>query len=521
MVVTEQREATKVGIKILRDGGNAVDAAIAVAYALAVVDPCCGNIGGGGFMLVRMHDGREIFIDFRERAPLRATRNMYLDARGNLVAERSRKGWLAVGTPGTVAGMERARAEYATMSRAALMAPAIALARDGFTLRASDAEPFKEAHQPLHLAAGEVLRQPQLAHTLERISSGGADAFYRGPIAGAIVAASRAGGGILTLGDLAEYRVEESPPLHCNYLGYTIASAPPPSSGGVTLCEILNVIGSYPLAAWGWHRARSLHYITEAERRAFADRNAYLGDPDFVHDPVTQLLSAAYAAKVRASIEPGRATPSSAVTPGLGGAGAPALPEHSQTTHFSIVDRSGNAVAVTYTLNAWFGAGVVAGDTGFLLNDEMDDFTTKAGAANMYGLVQGEPNAIVPGKRPLSSMAPTIVTDGDRLVMVTGSPGGSKIITTVLETILNVFVYGMRAQPAVDAPRTHMQWLPDALEYEPGAFSETTARKLWAMGYALRLASHWGCAETIVVNRDGTLDGGSDRRRPSGAAIGY
>ena len=514
MVVTEQHDATRVGIGVLRAGGNAVDAAVAVGYALAVTDPCCGNIGGGGFMLIRMHDGRERFLDFRETAPRRATRTMYLDAGGDVRPGASTKGWLAVGVPGTVAGLETARREYGTMSRERLLAPAIALARDGFTLVAGDRVPIGGPRaQP-----GARYAQPLLAHTLELIARDGADAFYRGPIARAIVAASEANGGILTLDDLANYRIEERAPLHCAFHGYDIASAPPPSSGGVTLCEILNVIASYPLAAWGWHSARAVHYVTEAERRAYADRNAYLADPGFVRNPVAQLLSTQYAAALRAQIQPDRATPSAGVKPGLGAAWS----EGADTTHYSIVDGSGNAVAVTYTINDDFGAGVMAGDTGFFLNDEMDDFTAKPGVPNLYGLVQGARNGIAPAKRPLSSMAPTIVTQHGMLRMVTGSPGGSRIITIVLETILNALVYGMSAQAAVDAPRTHMQWLPDALHYEPRALSPATSQELRAMGYPLRRVAQWGSAQAILVDpRTGALQGGSDRRVASGAAMGY
>jgi gamma-glutamyltranspeptidase / glutathione hydrolase len=540
MVVTAQHEATKVGVEVLRAGGNAVDAAVAVGYALAVADPCCGNIGGGGFMVIRLHDGRERFIDFRERAPLRATRTMYLDAHGNVRPFASRKGWLAVAVPGTVAGLEAARQEFGTMSRARLLAPAIALARNGFVFTADDLPPFtgsrtegytgayEFARQPnvaaIFLPEGQLPRpgvrflQPQLAHTLELIARGGSDGFYRGSIARAIVAASAANGGILTAADFAEYRVEESTPVHCAFGVYEIISAPPPSSGGVTLCEILNIIAPYPLRQWGWHSVSSIHYVTEAERLAYADRNTYLGDPDFVHNPVARLLAPAYAAKLRTKIDPNRATPSVAVRPGLG----PASNEGSDTTHYSIVDRWGNAVAVTYTLNDWFGAGVIAGSTGFFLNDEMDDFTAKPGTANMYGLVQGVTNDIAPGKRPLSSMAPTIVTENGALRMVTGSPGGSRIITIVLETILNALTYGMSAQAAVDAPRTHMQWLPDRLEYEPHAFSDRTARRLVLMGYALQYVPQWGSAQAIVVDpKTRALEGGSDRRTPAGSAQGY
>ncbi len=540
MVVTEQHYATNIALAVLKRGGNAVDAAVAAAYALAVVDPCCGNIGGGGFMIVRMHDGRERFIDFREKAPLRATRTMYLDAAGNVVPGLSIKGYLSAGVPGTVMGMEVARKKFGTMSRAALMAPAIALARDGFRVQPGDLIPFAGAaaegyggaytfaKQPNvraifmrggHLPRpGDVLVQRQLARTLERISRGGARAFYRGAIARAVVAASRAHGGILSLADFARYSVDISRPVRCAYRGYEIASAPPPSSGGVTICEILNVLSAYPLGAWGWHSVKSAHYTIEAERRAYADRNEYLGDPHFVRNPVARLLSPQYAAKLRAEIRPLRATPSVLVHPGLGPVGH----ENLDTTHFSIVDRWGNAVGVTYTINDWFGAGVIAGDTGFFLNDEMDDFTSKPGVPNMFGLVQGEANDIQPGKRPLSSMAPTIVTRNGKIFMVTGSPGGARIITIVLDTIQNVIDYGMNVQEAVDAPRMHMQWLPDQVQYEPGAFPPGVKASLAKMGYAFKEIPSWGSAQAIVVDpKTGVRYGGTDRRRPSGLALGY
>lgn len=514
MVATAQHDATQVGVDILRAGGNAVDTAVAVGYALAVSDPCCGNIGGGGFMLIRLHDGRERFIDFRERAPLRATATMYLDARGNVRPNASLRGWLAVGVPGTVAGLETARREFGTKSRERLIAPAVALARDGFVLAAGD-ELLPDGKTPL---PGTRFRQPQLARTLELVAKDGPGAFYQGPIARTIVAASRANGGILTMDDFAGYRVEEAPPLHCSFDGYEIIGAPPPSSGGVTLCEILNIIAPYPLARWGRHDAMSIHYVTEAERLAYADRNAYLGDPDFVHDPVAQLLAPEYAARLRAKIKPERATLSADVHPGL----SISASEGADTTHYSIVDRWGNAVAVTYTINDSFGADVEAGNTGFFLNDEMDDFTSKPGVPNLYGLVQGSQNAIAPGKRPLSSMAPTIVTRDGKLAMVTGSPGGSRIITIVLETLLNALVYGMDAQAAVDAPRTHMQWLPDLLQYEPGALSGATSQRLAQMGYALHQFPPWGSAQAIVIDpATGVLEGGSDRRTPAGSAQGY
>jgi gamma-glutamyltranspeptidase/glutathione hydrolase len=538
MVVTEQRLASQAGLEVLERGGNAVDAAVAVGYALAVVDPCCGNVGGGGFMLIRMHDGRERFIDFREKAPLRATRDMYLDANGNVVPNRSRKGWLAIGVPGTVMGFDRALTEFGTMQRPEVMAPAIRLARDGFVLNSGDLIPFAGAPTQGYTGAstfaqpnvrtiwmsdgqmphaGERIVQTNLANTLQEISDGGTAAFYKGSIARAVVDASNANGGILSMQDFAAYTVGESSPLQCEYHGLTVISAPPPSSGGVTLCQILNIISPYPLADWGWHSVREAHYVVEAERRAYADRNEYLGDPAFVNNPIAALLSPAYAAQLRAQIDPQHATPSSQIKPGL----HIDLHENAQTTHYSIVDGAGNAVAVTYTINDWFGSSVIAGNTGFFLNDEMDDFTSKPGVPNGFGLVQGAMNDIQPGKRPLSSMAPTMVLRNGKLAMVTGSPGGSRIITIALETILNAFDFGMDAQAAVDAPRIHMQWLPDAIDYEPNALTDATMSALHGDGYTLREIPFWGSAQAIVVLPDGTLQGGTDRRRPAGAALGY
>ncbi len=511
MVVTQQHLASEVGREVLERGGNAVDAAVAVGYALAVVDPCCGNIGGGGFMLVRMRDGRERFIDFREEAPLRATRTMFLDARGNPIASKSRKGWLAVGVPGTVLGLETARREYATMSREALMAPAIAIARTGFRLVRGDAMGW------LTVRNGYV-RRPQLARTLALVARYGERAFYRGSIARAIVAASTAGGGILSLRDFETYHVVERMPLHCSYHGYAIATAPPPSGGGVTLCEILGILQPYPIASWPWHGVREAHDVVEAERLAYADRNAFLGDPAFVRNPVGKLLSPAYLARLRASIRSSAATPSSDVRAGAGTIAR----EGADTTHYSIVDAAGNAVAVTYTINDFFGAGVTAGDTGIIMNDEMDDFTAKPGAPNLYGLVQGAANAVAPGKRPLSSMTPTIVTKGGALFMVTGSPGGSRITTIVLETLLDVLDDRMSVAQAVDAPRIHMQWLPDEVQYEPGALGAVTMQRLEAEGYTFREFRSWGSAEAIVVDpRTHHLEGANDRRSPQGSAAGY
>ena len=521
MVATAQHDATAAGLSILREGGNAIDAAVAIAYALAVTHPCCGNIGGGGFMLVRMHDGREAFIDFREKAPLRARRDMYLNKSGAVVPHASTDGFLAVGVPGTVMGMERARSLFGTLPRTTLMEPAIALARGGFVLTPPDVRNLSGAPRAFLGAngtpfTGEHFVQRDLAASLEAISKGGAAAFYRGSIARAVVRESERHGGILSMQDFAQYTVDAIAPIHCRYRGYEIISAPPPSSGGITLCETLNIIAPYRFASWGWNAPQSVHITAEAERRAYADRNTYLGDPAFVRNPTGELLSPGYAARLRSTIEPNRATPSDEVKPGLGAVSY----ESAQTTHFSVVDRYGNAVAVTYTINDGYGAKVMA--AGFLLNDEMDDFTSKPGVPNLYGLVQGVRNGIQPGKRPLSSMTPTIVTRNGKLFMVTGSPGGSHIITIVLNTLQNVIDYGMNAQAAVDAPRTHMQWLPDALQYEPGAFTAAQQERLRAMGYHLVQTPAWGSAEAIVVDpHTGTLYGGSDRRAPAGSAAGY
>jgi gamma-glutamyltranspeptidase/glutathione hydrolase len=437
-------------------------------------------------------------------------------------------------------GMERARTEFGTLPRATLMAPAIAIADKGFVLTPGDMVPFEgsrtEGHtdaysfetQPNIRAiwmpdgtfahAGERIVQKNLARTLRMISADGADAFYRGSIAAAVVAASKTNGGILTLEDFAKYTVDEAQPIHCNYRGYEITAAPPPSSGGTTMCEILNIISPYPFERWGWHSTQETHYLVEAERRAYADRNEYLGDPAFVKNPVAQLLDPAYAAKLRAAIGESKAMPSKDIKPGLN----ISVHENEDTTHFSIVDKDGNAVAVTYTLNDWFGSSVMAGDTGFFLNDEMDDFTVKVGAPNLYGLVQGVRNDIEPGKRPLSSMSPTIVTKNGKLAMVTGSPGGSRIITIALETMLNTFDFGMSAAQAVDAPRIHMQWLPDEIQYEPGAMTDAVMQQLSNDGYAFKSVPMWGSAQAIVIDpKTGLMYGGSDRRRPAGAAIGY
>jgi gamma-glutamyltranspeptidase / glutathione hydrolase len=543
MVVTAQHFASDVGAAVLRQGGNAIDAAVAVGYALAVTHPCCGNLGGGGFMTIHLADGRNTFINFRERAPLAASADMFLDAHGNPILDSSIHGYLAAGVPGSVMGLESAREEYGSMPRAALLAPAIRLAEQGFTLTRADVDVFLDGNDAfrqqanvssvfLHdgepLKVGDRVVQQDLARTLRAISDGGTQAFYHGAIAAAVVAASRAHGGLLTQEDFAAYTVTESRPITCAYRGYAVLSAPPPSSGGVTLCEMLRVLEPYPLNALGFHSSASIHLLTEAMRYAYRDRNAYLGDPAFVDNPVDRLLSDRHIQSIQAQIRPHRAGVSAALR-----AGAP-TDEHANTTHYSIVDRAGNAVSVTYTINDSFGAKVIAGDTGFFLNDEMDDFAAKPGTPNLYGLVQGKANAIAAGKRPLSSMTPTIVLKDGRPVLIVGTPGGSRIITTVLQVIVNVIDHGMSLQEAVDAPRIHHQWLPDTLASEPFALSADTAAALTRMGYHLVPLQIWSAGNSVEAigiapsdpaqaaalkfPRPGEFYGAADARAPAGSA---
>jgi gamma-glutamyltranspeptidase/glutathione hydrolase len=530
MVASSQHLATMVGVEILKQGGNAVDAAVAVGYALAVVHPCCGNVGGGGFMVIHLKDGKNVFLDFREKAPLKATVTMYQDAKGNVVPGRSTDTYLGVGVPGTVMGMNAALKKEGTLPLHAVIAPAIKLARDGFVLQQGDVDLMNLdvatfAKYPNVAAiflnhghpyvAGDRLRQPQLAHTLELIDRSHGKAFYHGEIARAVVAASQAHGGILSMKDFADYSVTWEAPIRCAYNGYTVVSAPPPSSGGVTICQILQMLEPYPLAQWGYGSVKSMHYLIEAERRAFADRNTYLGDPAFVHNPVEELLSPQHISKMRETIKPDVATRSSAISGSLGPI------EGTDTTHYSVVDKDGNAVAVTYTVNGDFGNGQIAGDTGFFLNNEMDDFTSKPGVPNMFGLVQGATNQVEPGKRPLSSMSPTIVLHDDKLFMVTGSPGGSTIISTTLESILNAVTFGMNMQQAVDAPRLHEQWLPDVVFVEPGLLTPEAQATLEGMGHRFKSES-WGEDEGILVDPNtGLLEGANDRRVPAGLAAGY
>ena len=540
MVVTAQHLATEVGVDVLKRGGNAVDAAVAVAYALAVVYPAAGNIGGGGFMTVQLADGRKTFIDFREKAPLAASANMYLDKDGNVIPGLSTDGHLAVGVPGTVSGMEYVLKKYGTQPRAQLIAPAIAYAEKGFVLDQGDVDmlhtttaDFRKDTKdlaPIFLnrgepfKVGEKLVQKDLAKTLRAISSKGADGFYKGWVAKALVDSSQAGKGIITQADLDKYQTRELAPVECDYRGYHVVSAPPPSSGGVVICEIMNILEGYPMTDLGYHSAQGMHYQIEAMRHAYVDRNSYLGDPDFIKNPVAHLLDKDYAASLRAAIVPNKAGISAEIKPGV------APHEGSNTTHYSIVDHWGNAVGVTYTLNNWFGARVMASKTGVILNDEMDDFTVKVGVPNMFGLVQGEANAIAPYKTPLSSMSPTIVTKDGKPVMVVGTPGGSRIITATLLTMLNVIDYGMTIQEAVDAPRFHQQWMPESTNLEPFTVSADTRKILESWGHKFTGAQPANHVAAILVGApalgakpvgNNRFYGANDPRRNTGEALGY
>lgn len=552
MVVSSQHLASQAGADILKAGGNAVDAAVAVGYAQAVVNPCCGNIGGGGFMTLHLADGKNIFINFRETAPASASADMYLDKDGNLIKDASLYGYLAAGVPGTVKGLDYALEKYGTMKREQVMAPAIKLARDGFILTRADTDvldtttarfkqdpeaariflkPDGSAFQP-----GDRLIQSDLANTLERIAKEGPPAFYEGEIPQIVEKASQAGGGKLTAKDFADYTISEVAPVTCTYRGYEFISAPPPSSGGVTICQTLNILEGYDLKAMGFNSADYIHTLTEAMRHSYMDRNTFLGDPAFVKNPTEKLTSKAYAEELRKEIIPGKATPSAQVQPGTG------PHEKPETTHYSVVDNKGNAVSTTYTINGRFGAVVIPPGTGFFLNDEMDDFTTKIGEKNMYGLVQGERNAIAPGKRPLSSMSPTIVTKDGKIFLVLGSPGGSRIISITLQTALNIIDHGMAPQEAVNAPRIHHQWLPDEVYYEQRGVSKDSLNLLDKMGYKMVEQTPWGAAELIMVGlpgaagvsadssgndaavsgkvREGYLYGANDVRHPAGEAAG-
>jgi len=549
IVVSTKELASRAGVEIMQAGGNAVDAAVATGFALAVVHPAAGNIGGGGFMLIRMADGKTHFVDYREKAPAAATRDMYLDAQGNVIPDASEIGYKSIGVPGSVAGMVYAERKYGKLALKEVMAPAIKLARDGYELTWEEARDLHERHladfpesrrvfqrNGDYYRAGETLRQPDLARTLERIAEN-PDDFYHGSLARELAAALQKGGGLITLDDLAHYEVKEREPVRGTYRGYEIISAPPPSSGGIVLIESLNILEGYDLANMGSRSAESIHFSVEAFRRAFFDRAEFMGDPDFSRIPVAQLVDKKYAAAWRDGIDAVHTTPSKelkrpavfneleqyAVTHPVA-----APHESNHTTHYSVVDADGNAVAVTTTINAWFGSRVTADGLGFLLNDEMDDFSEKPGVPNSDGLIQGMANAIGPGKRPLSSMTPTIVVHNGKPVMVLGSPGSSKIITTVANVLMGVIDYGMNIQEAVNAPRFHNQWLPDVVNVEKW-FSPDTVNALRQMGYKVEIglhydgevANYWSDAECIAIDEKTTERLGATDVRGNGKAVGY
>jgi len=551
MVVSVHSLATDAGVEIMRQGGNAIDAAVATGFALAVVHPQAGNIGGGGFMLIRMADGKFHFLDYREKAPAAATVDMYWDKQGNVVPDLSTVGYKAVGVPGSVLGMVTAETKWGKLGLQKVIAPAIRLAREGFPLPWEYVKDFKnkrltqfpESRRIFQrdgnfYQAGEIFKQQELARTLERIAKN-PDDFYHGELAKQIAAAIQKGGGIVTALDLANYQVKEREPVHGTYRGYDIYSAPPPSSGGVALIEILNMLEKFDLASLGPGSAGSIHLTIEAYRRAFMDRADFMGDPDFAKVPVAQLIDKHYANSWRESINPDRASISkdlrrpAATFNELDKVAKAVAPESTQTTHYSVVDQDGNAVSVTTTLNAGFGAKVMAGDLGFLLNNEMDDFAAKVGMPNLYGLIQGPANAVGANKRPLSAMTPTIVTKDDKLFLVLGSPGGPTIITTVANVLMGVVDYGLDIQQAVDLPRFHNQWLPDRTGIEAKRFSPDTIKLLEQKGQTLRLGDptsdkadrdpDWGDAECIMIDpKTGDRLGGHDERRGSyGKAAGF
>src|ERR1700691_2175016 len=540
-IVTSVHElASRAGLEILRFGGNAIDAAVATGFALAVVHPQAGNIGGGGFMLFRTADGKSHFIDFRERAPAAATANMYLDAQGNVVKDSSQVGYKAIGVPGSVAGLIYAQKQYGKLSIEKVVAPAIKLARDGFPLAYEDTQDLKKDaylaqfpeskriflrdgnfYQP-----GEIFKQPELARTLERLAED-PDDFYDGAMARELAAGIHKGGGLVTVEDLAAYEVKEREPVRGSYRGYDIISAPPPSSGGVALVEILNILEGFDLAKLGNRSGDAIHLEVEAFRRAFYDRADFMGDPDYAKVPVAQLIDKKFAAAWRDSIDPNHATPSGALKrPSFGElervAQSPsaAAPEPQNTTHYSVVDADGNAVAVTTTLNESFGSRVTAEGLGFLLNDEMDDFAAKQGVPNAFGLIQGPANAIGPGKRPLSAMAPTIVLKDGKLFLVLGTPGGPTIITTVANVLIGVVDFALDIQQAVNAPRFHHQWFPDQILVED-RLSPDTMNILQSKGHKLNVRHFWGDGECIMVDsKSGERLAGADGRN-NGKAVGY
>jgi gamma-glutamyltranspeptidase/glutathione hydrolase len=532
MVGSTDEHASRAGLEMLRRGGNAVDAAVAVGFALAVTHPAAGNLGGGGFMVIRLADGRETTIDYREMAPARATRDMFLDGDGNAVEERSRVGALAAGVPGSVAGLTYAHRKYGRLPLSAVMAPAIALARDGFEVSWALADSFEGSKDLLSrfpatarafqrpdgtwMAQGDRLVQADLARTLERIAADGPDAFYKGAIADLIVEEMKRSGGLITKADLAAYVPRERPPAVGSYRGLRVVSMPPPSSGGVALVQLLNILEAYPLSEYGHNSSRTIHLVSEAARRVYADRSEWLGDPEFFRVPVEGLLSRRYADHLRAGISETRATLSRDVAPGQ-----PRAYEPSDTTHYSVVDADGSAVSTTTTINGSYGNGQMVPGAGFLLNNEMDDFSAKPGSPNMFGLIGGEANAVGPGKRMLSSMTPTLLVKDGKTRLVLGSPGGSRIITTVLQVVLNVVDFKMTVQEAVDAPRFHHQWLPDAIRLERQGFAADVVTALEAMGHAVAVGEDMGDVHAIMIDPASGLRLGASDPRLDGRTVGY
>ncbi len=530
MVASESAYASQAGLQVLKEGGNAIDAAVAVGFALAVTLPNAGNLGGGGFMVI--HDGKsgkDTAIDFREMAPAAASRDMYLDDKGNVVANKSLYTHAAIGVPGSVAGLLYALDHYGTRKRGTVIAPAIALADKGFPVGEQlalvlAAEKDHLAPWPASkkvffkgdatLGVGEPLVQKDLAGSLRLIAEKGASGFYEGRIAAAIAAESQAHGGPLTAADLKAYRVVERTPVRGTYRGYEIVSMPPPSSGGAHIIQILNILQRYPLKDWGFNSAKSVHVMAEAEKLAYADRSEYLGDPDFVKIPLKGIMSTAYADDLAKKIDLAHATPSATIKPGR-----PQPYESDQTTQFTVADAMGNVVSTTYTLNLNFGSGIMAAGTGILLNDEMDDFSAKPGVPNAFGLIGGDANAVGPRKRPLSSMSPTLVLKDGKPWLATGSPGGARIITTTLQAIVDAIDFGMNPAESASAVRFHHQWLPDELRVEKG-FPKDTADLLSAMGHKVVERSAMGKTQTIQVTPGGFL-GYSDPRNPNGATLGY
>ncbi len=530
MVVSEEELASRIGAEVLARGGNAVDAAVAVGFALAVVLPEAGNIGGGGFMLVHLaKDNKTVAIDYRELSPAASHRDMFLKADGSVNHDELGYGFKGVGVPGTVAGLHHALTKYGTLKWQDVIAPAIKLAREGFVLKPAHEESFASARSRFLRNAestrifikpdgsnyqfGEKLLQKDLAWSLEQIAKKGPQAFYGGAVGERLVADIQANGGIMTLDDLKQYKVMEREPVRGSYRGHEVISMPPPSSGGVHLVQILNVLEGYPIKDWGLNSSKTMHVMIEAERRAYADRSRYLGDPDFYQVPVAQLTDKRYAEAIRSQITLDKASKSSDVAPGdLKGYESP------QTTHYSVMDQWGNAVANTYTLNWSYGTGITAKGTGILLNNEMDDFSAKPGVANAYGLLGEEANAVAPRKRPLSSMTPSFVLKDGKVLLITGSPGGSTIITTVLQMVMNVVDHELNVAAASAVPRFHHQWQPDRVRLEFG-FSADTIDALKAKGHDIRVGSPLGTTESILV-RDGWIQGAADPRRAGGGAVG-